>query len=259
MAAVDRTDQPIGVVAVAALRQSTIGGSGSFLVRADDDRRYWCKVLNNPQNSTRVPINEQIVGRLGKAIGVGVCEPVLVAIPDELADWEFRPGHRLQPGWAHGSLAVEGVVETHTLDHRSEDDNAQRHAGFIALNHWLTSGDGQWLVCGDEENKYYSHDHGHYFSAQSGPNWTKESLEAQVGAAAPDLPGGTDRLEGAELSRLADALEALTAEDIARELSKLPSDWPVSDEELEAMVVFADARREPTVSRLCTLIPEETQ
>lgn len=255
--AIERSETPEGVTAIAALNQSTVGGSGSFLIRADDGSRYWCKALNNPQ-SRRVPINEQIVARLGARIGVGVCTPQLVRITDDLAGWEFRPGHQLEPGWVHGSLAVHGVTETHTLDHRADDDNRRRHAGFVALNDWLTGGDGQWLVCGDEDNMYYSHDHGHYFSAQSGPDWTPETLRNGVDADAPKLPGGTDGLDGDELSRLADALEVLTAEEIATELSKLPRDWPVSDEELEAVTVFADARREKTAQRLVAMIQEES-
>ena len=71
----DETPAPQTVRAEAPLKQSTDGGSGSFLVQADDGREYWCKALNNTQEAPMVPVNEQIVARLGRLIGVAVCEP----------------------------------------------------------------------------------------------------------------------------------------------------------------------------------------
>jgi hypothetical protein len=100
-----------------------------------------------------------------------------------------------------------------------------------ALCDWLAGGDVQWLYCVSEENAYYSHDHGFYLT---GPAWTSSSL-----AAARDTPfalsAPTERLDGAELERLAASLEALCREDIEAELSKVPSTWPVTDSELEAV------------------------
>lgn len=70
------------MTAVAALRQCNAGGSGSFLLLAEDGHRYWCKAINNFQ-SQRVPVNEQIVARLGHLIGAPVCDPQLVRIPGD--------------------------------------------------------------------------------------------------------------------------------------------------------------------------------
>lgn len=256
---VQATGDPSGVRAVAPLGQTGAGGSQPFLVRADDECRYWCKALNNPQGA-RVPINEQIVGRLGSAIGVGVCMPMLVEIPSDLVGYKYTAGYELEEGWVHGSRAVDGTTETRTLDHRGEDDNPTRHAGFLALHEWLFGGDGQWLVLGEEDNKYFSHDHGHYFAGQGGPDWTIQGLQQNPDADAAELlePGGQG-LDSAELSRLADVLEALTAEDIASHLAKLPATWPVSNEELSAVGEFADARREAVASRLRERVHEEDE
>ena len=57
VAASETNSDPEGVSAVAPLAQSTGGSSGSFRVLADDERRYWCKTLNNCRHE-RVPINE---------------------------------------------------------------------------------------------------------------------------------------------------------------------------------------------------------
>jgi hypothetical protein len=90
--AVARVAEP--TVAVLPLQQSTAGGSGSFLVSEDDGRKYWCKCLQNPQ-SPRVPINEQLVGRIGQLIGAAVCDVTLIKIPAELEHWEFLSTWRI--------------------------------------------------------------------------------------------------------------------------------------------------------------------
>ena len=181
----DRTDQTADVSAVLPLRQST-GGSGSFLVAADDGKRYWCKPLNN-QQGPRVPITEQIVARFGALIGVAVCEPQLVLL-DGIVGYEFRAGRFVEPGWAHGSLAVQPVLETRALENRSDDDNRVRQAGFFALHDWLAGSDAQWLYDTSSDNMYFSHDHGFYLT---GPNWTVDTLQQ---ATAAEFSLGTDRV-----------------------------------------------------------------
>jgi hypothetical protein len=249
--AIQRTNGVDGVSAVMPLRPSSAGGSGSFLVLADDGRRYWCKSVSNFQGE-RIPITEQIVSRLANLIGAPACEPRLVDVTP-IAGWEFRPGtgRLVEAGWAHGSHAVEPVIETRSLDHRTDDDNARRQAGIHALCDWLAGGDVQWLYCVSEENAYYSHDHGFYLT---GPAWTTASLAAARDTPFP-LSAPPDRLDGAELERLATALEALRREDIEAELSKLPSDWPVTDSELAAVADFVEARQTPVAARLRALLP----
>jgi hypothetical protein len=232
------------------LRESSAGGSGSFLVLADDGRRYWCKSVNNFQGP-RISVTEQIVGRLAVMIGAPACDVALVKL-DAIAGWEFRAGtgRLVQPGWAHGSVAVEPCVETRSLDHRTDDDNRRRHCGIYAMCDWFAGSDVQWLYGVDEHNAYYSHDHGFYLT---GPDWTRVSLFA--GRDTPyvlSIP--SDHLDANELARLADALDGLDRHRIERELSKLPSDWPVTDDELDAVVDFVDYRRGPVAARLRVVV-----
>ena len=243
-------NQVDGVMAVLPLRKSTHGVSASFMVRADDEQDYWCKAVNNPA-SPRVPTNEQVAGRLGALIGVSVALPALVNV-DALGAWEFHPGLKLLGGWVHGCRAVEGALETRALDHRTDDDNRVRHAGFYALMDWLSGGDQQWLYTGSAENAYYSHDHGHFFPG--GPDWSPTTLTA-VGTIPQQLPTPPDGLDRPEIDRLANAIEAVTREEIDDVMSKIPSTWPVSDGDLEALASFLDARRVPAAGRLRGLVP----
>lgn len=249
MTPVNRLQASEGVAAVLPLRASTGGSAGSFLVAADDGRRYWCKTLNNLQ-SARVPITEQIVARLGSLIGAPVCEPRLVLV-DGIEGFEFRPGRRVEPGWAHGSLAVDPALEIRELRNRTDDDNRRRHAGLFALHDWLAGSDAQWLYDTGADNAYFSHDHGFYLT---GPDWTEMSL-AQQTATDCSLGFDTTGLDRNELGRLADQLERLSKAQIEGEISRLPAAWPVGEGELQAVADFAEARRKSVAERLRRLVP----
>lgn len=232
------------------LRPSLYGGAGSFLVLGEDEQRYWCKSLNNFQ-SDRVPITEQIVGRLGQLIGAPVCSCALISL-DDIAGWEIRPGtgRLTEVGFAHGSLAVDPVLETRELRHRGDDDNRRRHCGLYALSDWLYGGDLQWLRATDQDNAYYSHDHGFFLT---GADWTIDSLAERRIEPVPITVEG-NRLDRDEVERLAQALQQLDLESIERALSALPAGWPVSDGELEAVAEFANARKTAAADRLRVLV-----
>ena len=246
---VTRPTNPDGVSAQAPLRKNAGGGSGSFLVRADNGRRYWCKTLNNVQGE-RVPLNEQVVAKMGLLIGAPVCEPNLVYMPQDLAGWKFRDDREIEVGWAHGSLAVDLAVETHDLANRASDDNARRHVGIYALYDWAVGSDPQWLTAGTDF-EYHSHDHGHYFP--NGPAWSAESL-SQAAASVCALGVPATGLDTAEVNRVADRLAAVTEQEVVHCVSNVPAEWPVTDDELEAVVDFVYGRRQSVAERLRALL-----
>jgi len=231
----------------APLQADNRGGSGAFLGLGSDGERYWIKTLNNLQGP-RVPTTEQIVARAGSLIGAPACVVRTIEIPAALAGWEFRPGARLEAGVAHASLQVEPVAETRALDHRLEDDNARRHASILALHDWCWGGDGQWLVSMAEDNKFYSHDHGWYLPP-SGPDWDIASMELYVDAG-HELPAGEDGITPAIAREVAAPLRGVRRPDIADLLSRIPTVWPVTDQELECVGFFLERRAVPAAERL---------
>jgi len=93
-----------------------------------------------PENS-RVPINEEIVARLGTLIGAAVCEPTLVYMPQQLAGWEFRQGYVVEVGWAHGSLATSRLASRCTTSRTA--------TRLIAADDYRLDGEsGGHLPCG---------------------------------------------------------------------------------------------------------------
>jgi hypothetical protein len=237
-------------VIVLPIKQGTRGGSGAFLAADADSTQWWVKPLNNCQRE-RVTVTETIIGRVGQLIGAPICETSVVAIPNDISGWEFRPGHALEPGFAHGSRAVSGVQEASRLLYVDRDDNAVRHAGVFALYDWCFGSDPQWLYAEPEERRLYSHDHGHYLP--NGPNWSIDTLRAHVDEVHRG-PWPTGGLDSEELRRLAGALRGLTRSDIAEAVSGIPISWTVTaDSELETVGWFLERRAIPVAERLESL------
>lgn len=246
-----RADPKDGVVIEVPLVPSTAGGSGAFLALGSDRRRWWVKPVNNLQGG-KVIVTEYVVGRAGALIGAPVCEVAVVRIPPDIAGWEFRPGARLEPGFAHGSLAVEDAHEVRALEYRDRDDNGRRHAGVVALYDWCWGGDDQWLYCETDDRKLYSHDHGWYLP-EIGPEWSEATLMARV-EEPRQMGGPASGLAVAEVSQLATTLQSLTRPQLAEFLGRVPVTWPASDSELEALGYFLERRASAVAGRMRELM-----
>jgi hypothetical protein len=232
---------------VLPLQPSAQGGSGAFLARCSDGQRWWIKSQNQMQGG-KVIVTENIVGRVGALVGAPVCDVAVVRIPSAIAGWEFRPGQRLVEGFAHASRDVPDVIQEGTLLFRADDDNARRHVGIYALYDWCWGGDNQWLYCTTDENRIHSHDHGWYLP-DVGNDWTEASLTAQQGTT-HEL--GEDHT-GVDVGAVTDAIAALrtvTREDLAAILRDVPSSWPATDDELEAVGAFLEDRANDVADRL---------
>lgn len=225
------------------------GESQPRLAHAPNGLDYWVKVIGNPQHEM-VPVNEQIVGRLGSLIGAPTCQVDLVNVTDAMAESIQDPGFKA--GIAHGSLHVKTAThEVRTLSLRQRDDNATRHAAIVALVDWCFGFDHQWLVAGLSDQEFYSHDHGNFFPY--GYTWS-ENLESlpSVLHEPPRLPRRFSPvgLNPAELERCAGFLEGIDPQLLVSVLSAVPQDWPVSNCELEHLGWFLEKRAPSSADRL---------
>ena len=231
------------------------GGSRPLQALGADNNLYWVKLTTNRQGPI-VLVNEQIVGRCGALIGAPTCRVETVEIPESLAG--EVSGIEVHPGLAHGSLEVPQTVNQRSLEHRAEDDNRRRHGGVYALHDWCWGQDSQWLFALSDENKTYSHDHGHFFPG--GPTWQEnpDLVRSRV-----DEPHelqqrlGTTGLDPDSVRELAEALMAVTGSDIAEILSAIPQEWPVEDTDLELLGFFLERRAPQVAARMLCLVPTE--
>ncbi|MDE0268276.1 MAG: hypothetical protein OXI96_04460 [Acidimicrobiaceae bacterium] len=183
-------------------------------------------------------MTESIIGAAGQLIEAPVCETAIVYVPEELEGWEFRPGLRLESGFAHASRAVETAIEDRELGYRYDDDNQVRHVGVFALYDWCWGGDPQWLYAVSDENRLYSHDHGWYLP-EVGPGWTEQALTDRVDQPR-ELDCSATQLDIRETSRLARRLRDVTRTELCDTLCRIPGQWPVSDIELECVGWFLE-------------------
>lgn len=118
----------------------------------------------------------------------------------------------------------------------------------MALTDWCWGGDPQWLYQASDDNRIWSHDHGHYLPG--GPDWRIELLETSVGQPPILDLGSFGNLDEAEVNRLSIALRELKTEDITGILEWIPGEWPVTDDELRHLGWFLDTRRHDVADRL---------
>lgn len=229
------------------IMRSPRGGSGTFLAECSDGQRWWIKPPNHGQGG-KVLISEYVVGQLGGLIGAPVCEVSLAVVPDDIAGWEFRDNKQLEPGYACGSRNVGDAFEVKNLQHCDDDDNDVRHVGVLALFDWCWGGDGQWLYSRSADNETYSHDHGWYFP-ETGADWTEDALISRVDEP-HELAHNAEGLDSTAVSDVADALESINRAQICGILNTIPSDWPATDEELEALGFFIERRAPAVAERL---------
>jgi hypothetical protein len=231
----------------APLQQGSRGGSGAFLGLGSDQQRYWIKPLNNIQG-IRVPVTEQIVGRIGFLIEAPICIVHTIEIPSEFVGWEFRSGRKLEAGIAHGSKHIDQVADVGGMDRRNNDDNARRHARMMALFDWCWGGDQQGLVALADESRYYSHDHGWYLPPE-GPTWDVASLEATVDAP-HEYSAPKDGITSAIVDEILEKLLAVQRSQLCDALACIPATWPVTDAELECAGFFLERRAAAVAARI---------
>jgi hypothetical protein len=230
---------------------SPAGGSwsGPFRSVASDGREYFVKSLDTcPVGQGASLAIERIVAEVGRLIGAPVCTTSLIRIPDQLS-LEIKPGVQLSPGLAHASLSLGRADEQGrpSLAFRNRDNNHRRHVGVYALYDWCFGTDAQWLYDIDHDRTIYSHDHGLYFPPHGLGSWTRGDLVAAADLP-NELPDARDDLDSAEVEAVALRLEAVTRDHLAVVMRSIPSSWPVSDDDLEALGWFLE-HRAPAVAR----------
>lgn len=224
------------------------GASQPFRVKATDGGVYWLKPCDNPQEK-RVPVTEQVVARCGRLIGAPVCNVELIRIPAEFDGHRLSAERCIKTGIPHASADVPSALfeRAGTPTHRDRDENAARHAVLFALHDWCWGSDLQWLHDPKSDMMTFSHDHGNYLPG--GPRWSRDSLLAEV---CQDHVMGAplDGLDPEAFRKAANAVEAVSRDQLLSVLRLIPMEWPITDSDLEGVGYFLEFRRGPVAARL---------
>lgn len=235
-ALLDAAPQPPHAVEAHTYHKKWTSASKPVLLECNDGELY---VVKGTQNG-RMIVNDRIVGLLGVAIEAPVGEVSLVDVPQELITAEPELQH-MAPGISHGSLFVDGYTEKEN-SHVVNNHNRPRFAKLAILYGWVHPNDAQFIYQKEEPREVLSVDHSHFFPG--GPEWKEQNLNGTP-PAAPDhrivtACGVTDD----ELRAAAQALEAVTDQDLAAVVKSVPVEWPLTNQERVRVVEFLARRRD---------------
>lgn len=205
-------------------------------VKCSDAQYYVLK----GHNAGKTMVNEQLVGRLGAAMGAPVGDVAFVEVPQALiaAEPQMAP---LAAGIVHGSRFMRDVSnDRQNIAPIELDVNRDRFALLAILYGWIGASDHQVLYRELSPKLVFSVDHGHFFP--HGPEWTVDGLN-NAAAATPDASVVAQcGLLRDDLVPAARALAAVADERVAEAIAWIPPDWPFPNDERGVMAVYLDRR-----------------
>jgi hypothetical protein len=149
--------------------------SQPVVLACDDGADY---VVKGAQ-AGRMIVIDQIVARVGDAVGAPVGEPALVDVPATLIAAEPEMAH-MAAGIAHGSRWIPNCTDQTGFAHTLVAENRDRFARIAWLYGWVVASDHQFIYSNDAPQIVYTVDHGHFFRGVDG----RDNCHVASGAAA---------------------------------------------------------------------------
>ena len=208
--------------------------------------------LNRP-DQPRARSSDQVVGRLGLAIGAPVVDVGLMDVPAA-----YLPP-AVDPAWAgigHASVLILDATDRMDVQHVAP--NADRFGALAVLYTWASQqGNADRQVIYDRmTHVMYSVDHGHFLPPENG--WRATTLDHEPNPTVLDpwvMASGIDLLR----CRMAESrLASLKRRDIAAAVAAIPAAWAVPTADQVALCRFLWRRRRATLSILQGGSPSNT-
>ena len=239
--AIAQPEEPIQAI---TFRRGWNSAARPVLVRGIDKNEYVIK----GQQAGRQTINDQVVARLGVAIGAPVGKPQLVEISAELIAEDPKFDY-LTPGIAHGTLYVADCFDDRgTGEYASQSENRARFALLSVLYGWVYSGDPQFIYKKARPNLVYSVDHGHFFPC--GPNWTINNLQHAHSAELDRYLVSSCKLTSEEIQQALLALNTVTEDVIIQAVAAPPSEWGLTIDERVTLIAYLFRRKQELLALL---------
>lgn len=208
-------------------------------MRCDDGVDY---IVKGPRTDRpdvrRTLITEQVVGRVGRALGAPVPEVVLVEVVAELVAGQLEL-QTLEPGSCHGSRVIPDCSERQAVAPPSDATQRKRY-GLMSMLYGVFVGGDHQVIVQNGSGEVYAHDHG--LCLPGAQRWTVDTLRG-----APD-PKPDDmfarHLDADDLDLARSALDSVTDEVIAEAVAAPPSAWAITDDERVALAGYIAARRD---------------
>jgi hypothetical protein len=191
------------------------------------------------QQAGRAIVNDQILARLGVALGAPIGQPAIIDITD-LRAVESELQH-MPAGTCHGTLRIPDCSDRLWVEHVDEPLNRERFARLAVLYGWGHADDQQLIYPNQPPHLVYSVDHGHFFPG--GPEWTVDRLEADGPGAIYGPLVTACSLKQTEIDEALVHLDQVTEADIIGAVASPPDEWKLSLDERVALVAYFVKRR----------------
>jgi hypothetical protein len=240
-AEIDRAEDPIILI---TFRSGWNSAARPVLARGIDK----CEYVVKGQQAGRQIVNEQVVARLGMAIGAPVGEPCIVEISEELIAEDSRFSY-LTPGTAHATLYIpQCSSEREAVNYTNQPENRERFALLILLYGWLYPNDYQFIYKNARPNLVYSVDHGHFFPG--GPEWKQHNLLEAASAEIDQRLVLACKLKLEDIKRQLQVLDAVSEETIIQAVAAVPREWGLTIDERVTLVEYIVKRRQDLLALL---------
>ena len=207
-----------------------------------------CEYVVKGRQAGRQIIADQIVARLGLAMGAPVGQPQIVEISPELLESDVNFSF-LSSGKAHATRFIPNCFDDRdTIKYKHHDGNRPRFALLSVLFGWVYSQDRQFIYEKNHPNLVYSVDHGHFFPG--GPDWTANDLVSAPTAKLDEELVSACELTDHEIGQALIALKKVTEEIIIQAVASPPNEWGITMEERVTMVEYLIKRRQELLNAL---------
>lgn len=231
----EKPEEPILII---GFQRGWNSSARPVLARGIDKYEY---VVKGHQIGRQI-IADQVVARLGWAMGAPVGKPQIVEISEELI--EFNPKFSfLAPGKAHATHFIPNCFDdSDTIKYRDHSGNRERFALLSVLYGWVDSQDEQFIYQEAHPCLVHSVDHGLFFPG--GYDWTVQTLqnapEAEVHRKLVSNCGLTNK----DIEQALDALRTVTEEPIIEAVAIPPNEWGITIDERMVMLEFLIKRQQ---------------
>jgi hypothetical protein len=228
----DELLQPEEPVLVITIRRGWNSAARPVLVRGIDRKEYVIK----GQQAGRQVINDQVVARLGVAMGAPVGQPAIMEISSDLIEEDLNFNY-LTVGTAHGTVFIADCSDDREpVNYIHQSENRARFALLCVLYGWVYSNDCQFIYKKSRPNLVYSVDHGHFFPG--GPNWTKSDLMQAHQAELDPFLHKRCKFTTDETSSALLALQRVSEETIIQAVAAPPNEWGLTLDERVTLVEY---------------------
>jgi len=240
-------EAPVRVDLIQGLPLSSM--SRPVLVLAADEREYYLKGAQ----CGRALVSEQVVARLGRAMGAPVPEVRILNLPRDLVHYDSNM-RGIMPGLAHGSLKINDCSNESGRMHTHAPENRSRYVLLATLFGLTVAGDHQFLLGDAPPRLVYSVDHGLFLPERNA--WRTHDLEHPDLPQAPHLDSWLAQqcsFTAQEHQVACEAVANLRAEDIATAVAAPPETWGILSEERVALAWYLGRRRDMLLRHLCSI------